>query len=64
MNSSLPSFITRFTDITKYISDLLTNHNSEFKEYLDKAGTIGALINIGIETYSQIKEESQTEASD
>lgn len=62
MGSNLPGFITKFTDVAKCISDLLKDHNDDFKEYLDKAGTIGALINIGIEIYSQIKEESQTEA--
>ncbi len=50
----------KIVDIAKYIGDLIHEDNTEFKRTLKDAGTIGALINIGIDLYTKIQEERQT----
>lgn len=59
MKDKITNFVEKFSEITKSLQELIDNEG--FKESLSKARTIGALVKIGIDIYSQVKDGRLTE---
>jgi hypothetical protein len=55
----LGDFIKKISDGITSFADLLDK--SDFKDQLGKAGTIGALINLGLEIYTKVKDDLRTD---